>query len=88
MKEDQTDNSRNKVSLKLVQVDIEGAIKAEGRGNGRDDLRDQSVQVCKARLCDVEAILANVVDSFIVNLNSHHQRRNHRHRKDTKRYAP
>jgi hypothetical protein len=88
MKEDKTDNSRNKISLELVQVDIKGAIKAEGRGDGRDDLRNQSVQVCKARLCDVEAIFADVVDSFIVNLNSHHQRRNHRHRKATKRYAP
>jgi hypothetical protein len=26
-------NSRNKVSLKLGQVDVEGAIKAEGRGD-------------------------------------------------------
>jgi hypothetical protein len=76
MKEDKTDNSRNKVSLELVQVDIEGAIKAEGRGDGRDDLRNQPVQVCEARLCDVEAILADIVDSFVVDLNTHHQRRN------------
>jgi hypothetical protein len=34
MKEDKRDNSRNKVSLKLVQVDIEGAIEAEGCGDG------------------------------------------------------
>jgi hypothetical protein len=70
MKEDKTDNSRNKVSLELVQVDVEGAIKAEGRGDGRDNLRNQPVQVCKARLCDVEAILADVVNGFIVNLKS------------------
>jgi hypothetical protein len=76
MKEDKTDNSRNRVSLELVQVEIEGAIKAEGRGDGRDDLRNQSVQVCKARLYDIEAILADVIDNFIVNLNSHNQRRN------------
>ena len=76
MREDKTDDSRNKVSLELIQVDIEGAIKAEGRGDGRHDLRNQSVQVCKARLCNVEAILADVVDSFIVNLEGHHQRHN------------
>jgi hypothetical protein len=63
-------------------------IKAEGRGDRRDDLQNQSVQVCKARLCDVEATLADVVDSFVVNLKGHHQRRNHRHRKDSKRCAP
>jgi hypothetical protein len=28
-----TNNSRDKVSLKLGQVDVEGAIKAEGRGD-------------------------------------------------------
>jgi hypothetical protein len=76
MKEDKTDNSRNQVSLELVQVDIEGAIKAKGRGDGRDDLRNQPVQVCKTGLCDVEAILADIVDSFVINLNGHHQRRN------------
>ena len=45
-------------------------------------------EVCTARLCDVEAILADVVDSFIVNLKSHRQRCNHRHRKATERYMP
>ena len=76
MKKDKTDNLRNKVSLELVQIDVEGAVKAEGRGDGGNDLRNQSVQVCEARLCDVEAILADVVDSFIVDLNSHHQHPN------------
>lgn len=84
--EDKIDSSRNEVSLELVQVDIEGTIKAEGRGDRRDNLRNQSVQVCKARLCDVEVVLVDVIDSSIVNLKSLHQRRNHRHRKATKRY--
>src|SRR6266852_5430642 len=76
MREDKTDNSRNKVSLEFIQVDIERAVKAKGRGDGRDNLGNQSVQVCKTWLCDVEAILANVVDSFIIHLNNNHQRRN------------
>ena len=85
MKEDKTDSSRNKVSLELVQVDIERAIKPEGRGDRRDDLRDQSVQVCEARLSDVEAIFADIINSFIINLDSHYQRRNHRHRKSNQK---
>ena len=76
MKEDKTSSSRNKVSLELVQVDIKRTIKAEGCGDGRDHLRNQSVQVCKARLGNVETSLADVVDSFIVNLNSRHRRHN------------
>jgi hypothetical protein len=84
--EDKIDSSRNEVSLELVQVDIEGTIKAEGRGDRRDNPRNQSVQVCKARLCDIEVVLVDVIDSFIVNLKSLHQCRNHRHRKATKRY--
>jgi hypothetical protein len=67
-KEDRTMNSRDKVSLELVQVDVEGTIKAEGRSDRRDDLRNQSVQVCEARLHNTEAILADIVDGLVVNL--------------------
>lgn len=42
-KEDRTINSRDKVSLEFVQVDVEGTIETEGRSDGRDDLRNQSV---------------------------------------------
>ena len=79
-------NSRDKVSLELVQVDVEGTIKAEGRSDGRDNLRNQSVQVCKARLHNTEAILADIVDSLVVNLGNRCQYQNHM--KATRKYAP
>jgi hypothetical protein len=69
-KEDRTINSRDKVSLEFVQVDVEGTIETEGRSDGRDDLRNQSVQVCKAWLGNAEARLADVVDGLIVNLSN------------------
>ena len=49
MKKDTIDNSQDEVSLKLAQVDIEGAIKADGRGDARDDLHNQPAQVRRAR---------------------------------------
>ena len=83
-----TNNSRDKIGLKLIQVDVEGTIKAERGSDGRDDLRDQSVQVREARLRDIEAMLADIVDGLVVHLSNRHQHHNHRHRKATRRYAP
>ena len=64
-------NSRDKISLELVQIDVEGSVKAQGRSDGRDNLRNQSVQVSEAGLGHVEAVLADVIDSLIVHLNSY-----------------
>jgi hypothetical protein len=36
---------RDKVGLELVEIDVEGAIESQGRGDGADDLGDQTVQV-------------------------------------------
>jgi len=88
IKDRKTDNSRNEVSLKLIQVDIEGAIKAEWRSDGRDDLHNQLVQVCEARPCNIEAILTNVIDSFIVNLKSHASASQPQTLKSHQRYPP
>lgn len=84
----QTNNSRDKIGLELIQVDVEGTIKAERGSDGRDDLRNQSVQVREARLRDIEAVLADIVDGLVVHLSNRHQHYNHRHRKATRRYAP
>ena len=59
---------RNKVRLEFVQVDVEGAVETEGGSDGRDDLSNQPVQVGEARRRDVEPLLADVVDRFVVNL--------------------
>ena len=36
---------RNQVGLELVQIDVEGTIESERRGNGADNLGDETVQV-------------------------------------------
>lgn len=36
---------RNQVGLELVQIDVQSTIETEGRGDGADNLGDQSVQV-------------------------------------------
>ena len=59
---------RNKVRLELVQVDVEGAVETEGGGDRRDNLSDQPVEVGEARRRDVEPLLANVVNRFVVDL--------------------
>ena len=66
--EKQVCHARDKVGLELVQVDVEGAIEAEGRGDRRDDLRNQAVEVGEARLSDIELVLADVEDRLVVDL--------------------
>ena len=39
---------RHEIGLELREVHVEGAVKAEGGGDGRHDLADQAVQV---RVC-------------------------------------
>ena len=63
---------RNKVRLELVQVDVEGTIETEGGGDRRDNLSDQPVEVGEARRRDVEPLLANVVNSLVVDLRNAH----------------
>ncbi len=74
----QNEYSWDEVSLQLIQVNIERAIQAEASGDKRDDLHNQPVQICEARLCDIEMILADIVDSFVVNLRSNHQCHDHK----------
>lgn len=61
-------NPRDKIGLELVQINIERTIKAEGRGDGRNNLGNQTVEVREARGDNTELLLANVVDSFVINL--------------------
>ena len=62
-------NLRYKIGLELIQIDVEGSVKAQGRRDGRDNLCDQTIQVSEARLGHVEAVLADVIDSLIIHLN-------------------
>ena len=56
----------HQVGLELVDVDVEGTIESERHSEGRDDLRDQSVQVGVGGSLDVEVSSADVVDGLIV----------------------
>jgi len=61
---------RHKVGLELSDVDVDGAIEPEGGGQGRNDLRDETVQVGVGRSLDVEGSPADVIDGFIVQQDS------------------
>jgi hypothetical protein len=56
----------NQVGLELVQVDVEGTVEAQGRGDGGDDLGDQTVEVLVARPGNVQIPAADVVDGLVV----------------------
>lgn len=60
--------SRNQVSLELVEIDVQGSIKTKGRGNRGDNLGDQPVEIGEARGGDIEPLLADIIDSFIIHL--------------------
>jgi hypothetical protein len=57
----------NQVSLKFVQVNIEGAIESQRSSDGGDNLGDQPVQVGKTWGGDAKVLLADVIDSLIIN---------------------
>lgn len=57
----------NQVGLELVQIDVEGTVEAEGRGDGRDNLSDQAVQVLVTRPGNVQIPAADVIHSLVIN---------------------
>ena len=57
---------RNQVGLELVEIDVKSTIETEGRGDGRNDLGDQAVQVLVARTRNIEVSSANVIHSLVV----------------------
>jgi hypothetical protein len=59
---------RHKVRLELVEINVEGAIEAKRCRDGRDNLGDETIQVGEAWRSNVQAVLANVVDRFVINL--------------------
>ena len=61
-------NARNKVGLELVEIDVQGTIETERSSNRRDNLGNKSVKVCEAWRSDTETVLADIINSFIINL--------------------
>ena len=57
---------RDEVGLELGDVDVQGAVEAERGREGRDDLRDEPVQVGVRRALDVEVAPGDVVDRLVV----------------------
>merc|ERR1719481_935295 len=57
----------NQIGLKLVQVDIESAVKSQGGGNGADDLGNQTVKVCVGGPLNIKVPAADVVDCLVIN---------------------
>lgn len=57
---------RDQVRLELIQIDVQGAIEAEGRGDRGDDLSDKAVQVLERWARDVKIAAADIVDGLVV----------------------
>jgi len=57
---------RHQVGLELVQVDIQGTVESEGSGDGGNNLGNQTVEVGEAWGGDSQILLADVVNSLIV----------------------
>ena len=62
---------RDQVGLELGDVDVEGAVEAERRGERGDDLRDEAVEVGVGRALDVEVAAADVVEGLVVEQKVH-----------------
>jgi hypothetical protein len=60
---------RHQISLELGQIDVQGTIETEGSGQGRDNLRDESVQVSESGPLHIQVPSADIIDGFIV----HHE---------------
>ena len=57
---------RNQVGLELVEIDVKSTIETKRRGDGRNDLSDQAVQVLVARTRNIEVSSANVIHSLVI----------------------
>jgi hypothetical protein len=57
----------HQVGLEFVQVDVQRTVKSERGGDGRDDLGNQTVKVGEARRADSQVLLADIIDSLVVN---------------------
>lgn len=60
--------ARNKVGLELVQVDVQATIESKGSSDAGDDLSHNTVEVGEAGSGDVQVLLADFVNSFVIDL--------------------
>jgi len=56
----------DKVGLEFVHVDVQFTIESDCGGHGGDDFADDVVQVGVAWSLDVQLLLADIIQSFVV----------------------
>lgn len=59
---------RYKISLKLVEINIQTAIEPERGSNAGNNLSNNTVEIGEARRSDSETFLADVINGFVVHL--------------------
>ena len=57
---------RDEIGLKFVQIDVQRALETQRGGDGRDDLRDQTIQIGVRRTFDVQFSSANLVNGLVI----------------------
>jgi hypothetical protein len=57
----------HKIGLELVQINVERTVESQRRGDGADNLGNQTVEVLVVGPGNVQAATADVVDSLVVN---------------------
>lgn len=61
---------RNQVGLELVQIHVQGTIETQRRGDGADDLGNQTIEVVEGRARNIQAATADIVNGLIVDKES------------------
>jgi len=56
------------IGLKLSEINVEGAIETKGRGQGGDDLSDETIEIGVGGTLDVQVTTADVVQGLVVDL--------------------
>ena len=56
----------DQVGLEFSNIDVQSTIKSERGSQGRDDLRDESVEIGVGWSFDIEISSADIIDGFVV----------------------
>lgn len=61
-------DSRNQIGLEFVQIDIQRSVETKRCSDRRNNLSNQSVEVGEAGRNHAKILLANIIDSLVVDL--------------------
>ena len=56
----------DQVGLELVHIHVQGSLEAERAGEGRDDLRDKTVEVGVGGALNIQSTVADLVDGLVI----------------------